>query len=453
MSDAEGLMWRLEKDPHLSSTFATVTLLDQTVDIERLRRRMAYVVALVPRLRQRVQPSPVSLTPPSWVDDPGFDLAYHVRHIGLPAPGTERQLWDLATLIASDALDRTRPLWEYTLVDGIEGGKAALIQKMHHTITDGEGGVKLSLLFLDAERDAPDLELPPAAEPSESPPDPRATAGPFDGIRDILAGSMRMPLGMARQMRELMANPAGIPAAGQATLSGIKGVATQLGDTERAHSTLWTERSLRRHLEVLDAPFADTKRAAKNLGGTLNTAFVTAAAQAAGDYHRRLGQPVETLRTSMAISTRDASSGSNAFSLAKLDVPAGEMPIADRFRAIHEASQSARSSGRGSMATLAAVATTLPTSLITRLARSQAQTVDFATSNVRAAPYPFYLCGGKILHNYPIGPLAGVAFNLTLVSYAGSLDMGLHVDAAAVAEPQLLRELMEEAFAALIATA
>jgi diacylglycerol O-acyltransferase / wax synthase len=92
----------------------------------------------------------------------------------------------------------------------------------------------------------------------------------------------------------------------------------------------------------------------------------------------------------------------------------------------------------------------LPLSLVSRVARQQTQTVDFATSNVRAAPFAVYVAGAKIVENYPIGPLAGVAFNLTLMSYDGSLDMGLHSDAAAVAEPDLLRTLMEEAFEELL---
>jgi diacylglycerol O-acyltransferase / wax synthase len=88
---------------------------------------------------------------------------------------------------------------------------------------------------------------------------------------------------------------------------------------------------------------------------------------------------------------------------------------------------------------------------VTRIARQQTQTVDFATSNVRAAPFPVYIAGAKVLENYPVGPLGGVAFNLTLLSYDGSLDMGLHIDARAIAEPALLRELMEDAFRDLIA--
>jgi hypothetical protein len=100
--------------------------------------------------------------------------------------------------------------------------------------------------------------------------------------------------------------------------------------------------------------------------------------------------------------------------------------------------------------TLAAVASALPTSLVTRLARQQAQTVDFATSNVKAAPMPIYIAGAELLENYPLGPLAGVAFNLTLLSYNGSLDMGLNIDAAAVTEPGLLGKHLDASFTALI---
>ena len=207
---------------------------------------------------------------------------------------------------------------------------------------------------------------------------------------------------------------------------------------------------MRRRLEVLRHPFEDTKLAAKRLGGTINTAFITAAAHAASEYHQQCGAPVEQLRASMAISTRTKSSGANAFSLARMLVPTGPMPIAERFAAIVEATTAARqASGSASLDKLAAVAATLPTSLITRLARQQAQTVDFATSNVKAAPFPMYIGGAQILENYPVGPLAGVAFNLTLLSYDGSLDMGLNMDAAAVEQPERLRKALDRAFAEL----
>jgi WS/DGAT/MGAT family acyltransferase len=451
MSDAEGLMWRLEKDPHLSSTFANVTILDRSPDFERLVARMERATHVVERLRQRVQPMPVNLTAPMWVDDANFDIRYHVRHVALPKPGSMRQLLDLATLITCDPFERTRPLWQFVVVDGLRGGRSALIEKLHHTIADGETSVQMSLQFLDFERDAPE---PPPIDPAsfERPEEPTSAQTNQDLLRDMVAGSLRLPLGLIRQIKDLLADPTGIPDAGNAAADTIRGVMSQLNDTEQAHSPLWTARSLQRGMEVLRTPFDETKAAAKKLGGTLNTAFLTAAAEAAGNYHRELGSPVDELRASMAISTRTDDSGSNAFSLARMMVPTGEMPIADRFQAIQASTGAAReASAGGSLEALAAVAASLPTSLVTRLARQQAQTVDFATSNVRGAPMPMFVAGAQLLENYPVGPLGGVAFNLTLLSYNHSLDMGINLDRAAVTEPDLLRRCMERAFGDLLA--
>jgi WS/DGAT/MGAT family acyltransferase len=448
MSEAESLMWRLEKDPHLSSTVGNITVLDRPIDFGRFRHRLDRASRLVPRLRQRVQPSPVSLTPPLWIDDAEFDLDYHVRHVALPAPGTLRQLCDLATLITADPFDRTRPLWAFYVVDGLEGGQGAIIQKLHHTVVDGEGSLRLSMQFIDLARDAEDPPMPPEPEPGETEPTPPPS--PVEAVRDLVTGSLRMPIGIGRQYRDLLADPTQIPTASATLARTVRGVISQLSDVESAHSPVWTRRSIRRRLETLRSPLDETKAAAKKLGGTLNTAFICAAATAAGDYHRAVGAPVEQLRASMAISTRTKESGSNAFSLARLLVPTGEMPMAERFRLIHEATTTAReASATAGLETIAAVAATLPTSLVTRLAKSQAQTVDFATSNVRAADFPCYIAGARILANYPIGPLGGVAFNLTLLSYDGSLDMGMNVDTAAVDQPELLRTCMEEAFAEL----
>ncbi len=451
MSDAEGLMWRLEKDPYLSSAFANVTILDRAPDFDRLLARMERATLVVERLRQRVQPVPVNLTAPMWVDDANFDIHYHVRRVALPKPGSLRQLLDLATLVACDPFERTRPLWQFVVVEGLRGGRAALVEKLHHTIADGETSVQMSLQFLDFDRDAPE---PPPVDPSllERTPEAVTTPSNQDLLRDLLAGGLRFPIGLLRQVKELLADPTGIPEAGTAAADTIRGVMSQLSDTEAAASPLWTERSLRRRIEVLRAPFDETKAAAKKLGGTLNTAFLTAAAEAAGRYHRELGTPVDHLRASMAVSTRTEASGANAFSLARMMVPTGDMPIADRFRSIQDASGAAKeATSGGSLETLAAVAATLPTSLVTRLARQQAQTVDFATSNVRGAPIPLYLAGAQILENYPVGPLGGVAFNLTLLSYDHSLDMGINLDRAAISEPELLRTCMERAFRDLLA--
>jgi WS/DGAT/MGAT family acyltransferase len=355
--------------------------------------------------------------------------------------------------VVADPFDRTRPLWQFTVVEGLRGGKAALIQKMHHTITDGERGVELSLQYLDFERDASE-PLPIAQTTDNAERAERAEVrqpSPAEIIRDLLAGTMRIPIGIAKQVRELLADPAAIPDASTAASKTMRGILSQLSDTEGARSPLWTRRSLQRRIEPARAPFKATKDAAKRLGGTLNTAFLTAAADAASAYHIEMGEPVESLRASMAISTRTDDSGGNAFTLARLLVPTGEMPIAERFLAIDEATKAARESTKDAgLDTLAAVTTALPTSLITRLARQQANTVDFATSNVKGSPVPVYVAGAQLLEIYPIGPLGGVAFNLTLMSYLGSLDMALNIDTAAVESPALLVECIDRSFKKLL---
>jgi hypothetical protein len=292
--------------------------------------------------------------------------------------------------------------------------------------------------------------LPTAADEVGAPA-PAAPPNAQDVLRDLVTGSLRLPIGLMRQIKDLLSDPGSIPSASSAALDTVRGVLMQLGETDGGHSPLWTERSLRRQMEVLRTPFRATKQAAQRLGGSLNTAFLSAAADAAGRYHREMGHPVDQLRASMAISTRTEDSGAHPISFARKIVPTGEMYVRDRFTAIQAAATEAReSSATASLETLAAVAASLPTTLVTRLVKQQAQTVDFATSNVRGSPVPVFVAGAQLLENYPVGPLAGVAYNLTLLSYNNSLDMGVNIDTAAVTDPELLRTCLEQSFAALL---
>src|SRR5215218_7811290 len=173
MSDQEALMWALEQDPVLRLTFGQLSVFDRPADVARFRERMAAAARRVPRLHQRVVEPLGGIGAPEWVDDPLFDLDFHVRHVALPPPGTTRQLLDLAAVLSSDPFDRARPLWQFTLVEGLADGTGALLAKLHHTITDGEGGVRLSALFVDVERDPPtasgkeddDVDAEPEPEP------------------------------------------------------------------------------------------------------------------------------------------------------------------------------------------------------------------------------------------------------------------------------------------------
>lgn len=452
MSDFEGLMWRLENDPHLSSTFANVTILDREPDFEMLRRRLQHTVMRIPRLRQRVHAAPGNLGVPVWVDDPDFDLDLHLRRVALPKPGTQRQLLHLATLITADPFDRTRPLWQFVVVEGLKGSRAALIEKFHHTISDGEGVVQLSSELLDVERNAaePPMPTPDDFDRANEDSDRRS----HDVVHDLVAGALRLPLGLVRRIKDLLADPTQIPGATSAAADTMRSILDQLRDTDQARSPLWTERSLRRHLEVAHAPLAQTRKAARNLGGTLNTAFMTVATEAASRYHEELGRPVESLRTAMAVSSRRHDSGANAFTLVRMLVPTGEMPIDERFRAIQEACDAAvDQSSTANLKTLATFASTLPTSIVTKLARRQTQTIDFATSNVKGPSAPMFVAGAQMLDNYPIGPLVGVACNLTMLSYDDNLDVGMNIDPAAISEPAVMKRCLERSIEDFVAIA
>jgi WS/DGAT/MGAT family acyltransferase len=451
MSDAEALMWNLEKDPLLDSSFGTVTLLDRVPDPDRMRRRVLRMVAGVPRLRQRVVPVLGRLAPPEWRDDPDFDLDFHLRRVALPAPGDLRTLLDLATQLVLDPFDRTRPLWEFVVVEGLDGDRAALVQKMHHTITDGEGGIRMSELLVDLERDPTDEPAP--FEPVIP------TSGQPESLADSAMGALghgwRRTVGATSRATsealDLVAHPDRIPALAAGAVGVARSAAGQLLVADPAHSPLWVRRSLHRRLDVLTVDFDDAYTAAKTLGGSLNDLFLTAAAHAAGAYHRELGKPVESLRVAMPVSMRsDRSAGGNSFAPVTAVLPTAYMPVVDRFTQVHEVLHHVKGSGAaGAVTALAGFANLLPTSALVRIARRQVETVDFTASNVRAAPFELYIAGGCIEGTYPLGPLGGTSFNVTMMSYRGKLDIGVHVDTGAVAEPERLVDRLSEAFAEL----
>jgi diacylglycerol O-acyltransferase / wax synthase len=451
MTDVEALMWNLEKDPRLSSSIASLTILDRPPDRDRLRSRLALAVQGVPRLRQRVVPALGRLAPPEWRDDPDFDLDRHMRWIALPAPGDDDQLCELAAQLSAAVYDRTRPLWEFIVIEGLQGGRAAMLQRLHHTITDGEGGVRMSAQFLDLERGATEPmvtldPVPPAPEPGSL----------LETAAATVAHDLRRALGVARRAGEtaagLVLDPPALVRTGGDVAATVQSAVRQLAVTDPARSPLWRHRSTRRHLEILSVPFDEAKVAAATLGGSLNDFFVAGATGAAGAYHRARGVEIDDLRMAMPISTRtDRSAGGNAFSPTRVLVPAGLSDPRERFAEVHRRLAGTKSErGLALVQGAAGVFNLLPTSVLVRVALNQVETVDFTTSNVRGAPFDLYLAGARILSNHPLGPLGGTAWNLTLMSYAGSLDMGLHVDTGAVDDPAGLKEALKASFDELL---
>src|ERR1700761_2353047 len=165
LSPLDYLLHRGESHPSTRSAFLNLEILDQPADWGRLREAMDRASRVVIRMRQRVVIPPLPTTPPRWVVDPDFDLDYHLRRVALPAPGTLRQLLDLAEVTLQSPLDTSRALWEAVYVEGLEGGRAALLTKLSHAITEGLGGLALFEPAYDTERDPEPGPMPPVPVP------------------------------------------------------------------------------------------------------------------------------------------------------------------------------------------------------------------------------------------------------------------------------------------------
>jgi HAD superfamily hydrolase (TIGR01490 family) len=463
MSDAEALMWNIEKDPWLNPSGATVTIVDRPIDVPQFRRRLAVAVADISRLHQRVEPGFGRLTPPAWVTDREFNLDHHVRHVSLPTPGTRRQLYDLATRLYEDPFDRTRPLWQFVVIDGLEGGKGALFMKLHHSISDGNGLVRISLSYMEMARKAPpprnvDLDQVLAdAAASEKP----VSSDPVHALSGGMNSVLRRQVGVARRLAAgamtLAADPLAAKDAGEDAIGSLKSAYGQLigsGGEVSGGSPLWKARSRHRQLESLRLPVAGMKAVGAELGGSLNDVFVTGAVMGALRFHELRGVDVEALNVSFIVSTKtDQSSGANSFSPSRVQVLGAPMNPKERFAAVRALMVAGKADvkGAGALAGIAGIANLLPTSAVTRFARAQAAKMDFATSNLRAAPFAMYISGARVLESATMGPVAGTAFNLTAVSYDGSFDMGLFVDPVAVDDPTGLRDCMQQSFVELFA--
>lgn len=454
MSDIDALLWTIEKDPLLRTTITAVSMLDRVPDREVFEARGERASRLVPRLRQRVVGTPLSLAPPRWEPDPGFDLRYHLRFLRVPGAGTRRDVLDVAEWVAMQGFDRARPLWELYVLDGLEDGGGALIQKIHHTITDGVGSMRMALAIFDLERDPTDLD--PGPEP------PKAVAlGPVDRL---LAGIGHVGRRQAGIMRR----------SGPTVGRGLRAVATDpLGAAERARETaasvgrlvapvthpmspILGERSLSVHFATTCRPLDALKRAARAAEARLNDAFVVAVARALHRYHQRRGAAVPMLRMTMPINTRQEATealAGNQFVPARFPVPVDVADPVEHMAAIHDLVERQRAEPSLALAEpLAGVLNRLPTTITTGVFGGMLKCVDFITTNVPGLPIPLYAAGAQITEQYAFAPLSGAATNIALLSWLDQVYIGINCDKAAFEKPEELRELIEECLDEVIAT-
>lgn len=436
MSGFESMMWTLDADPRLSSNVANLTMLDRSPDFDRFRRRIETAAGAIDRLHQRVASPPLGVGTPRWVDDSNFDIDRHLIHVDLKRP-SRRRLLDEVMLRFSEPFDRDHPLWQFIVFDGLRDGRSAMLQRIHHTVTDGEGGIRISLQFLDFDRHA---LTEAAGVVADAMPDPDVSSGggwqaAIGEMADLTVDGLR---GAASEATRRLSHPGTVLDDARSTAQATASTLRQARLTDRRLSPLWIGRSTERRLDLLDIGLAEVRTAAKALGGTVNDVFVTAVAEAAGAYHRRHGAPVEALRMAMPISTRHGTDDdANHFSPSQTVVPTGEMSPTERFATVREAIGVTRGEpALSAVENFAGILNLLPSAVLTRVGVRAAETTDFVTSNLRAAPMDLFLAGALMESNHPIGPLATTAFNITTMSYRGRMWMGLVSDPAAIPDPE-----------------
>lgn len=442
-------MWSLDGDPRLSSTIGNLTIFDRPPDWDRLRHRLERATAVVARLRQHVVTAPAKLAPPTWEIDPDFDLDRHVWRTSLGRRRSWRALHDLVMELMDTPFDRSRPLWEFVVVTGLPGGRAAMLQRIHHTLTDGEGGLRISEQFIDLERDAPE------PDPVEPPPLGADSSSVLDAVSRLTRRQLDAATRRVSETAELLRSPSEVLRRGAQGVEILRSTMRQARLTESKLSPLWTERSLDHRFDTLSLDLARTKAAAHALDATVNDLFVAGAVWAAGDYHRAKGVAADELRVAMPVSTRrDGSAGGNLFTPTQTVLPTrGSTPAAHLAEVRARLARTRAEPALGSLESLAGTINLLPDPLLAWAGYRLSSSVDFVTSNLRAAPFDVYMAGALMEANYPIGPLAGTAFNLTTMSYRGTLWMGLVSDRASIDDPALLSRCLRNAYRDLLAAA
>ncbi|MBI2169592.1 MAG: wax ester/triacylglycerol synthase family O-acyltransferase [Actinobacteria bacterium] len=447
MGDADALLWNIEKDPTLRSTITALAVLDSSPDWDRVVAKVDRATRVIPQLRQRVVVPPLRVGPPRWTTDAHFDLDYHLRRIRAPEPGDAAALLRLTEGLGMAGFDRARPLWEFVLIEGLEGGGAALVQKVHHSITDGVGGIKLAMNLLDLD--------PHPSEPDELAPAPEGEHPTLAGlVGEAVAynadrwrrGARRMVgAGIGAAVRALQAPDVTAASA----LRTARSIGRILAPVREPLSPIMRGRSLSARFATIDVPLDDLKGAAKSVDGTLNDAFIAAVTGGLRRYHERHGSPVEQLRMTMPINVRadDDPMAGNRFVPARFPVPAAVIDPAERMRQLGRLVREWRQEPALALTdTLAGILNRLPTSVTTRVFGGLLKGVDFVTSNVPGVPFPVYLGGAEVAAQYAFGPLSGAATNITLVSHCGTCCVGINLDAIAIPDRERFVACLREGF-------
>ena len=433
MTAADALLWNIEHDPVLRTTITVVALLDRSPDWERLLAKLERGTRDVPRLRQKVVEPPLRLGPPEWVEDAGFDLGYHVRRMRAPGAGTLRDVLDVAEPLSMAGFDRTRPLWELTLVEGLEDGRAAIIQKLHHAIADGVGGVAVAMMLLDL---TPDAALPPLAPASARPADVGVARLARRALTRRARGAARRAAGLPGLVERTTATALREPVESARWTAGLAGsIARMLAPAGAPRSPLLVGRTLGRSFNVIEVPLDRLRAASHHVGCTLNAAFLAAAVGGTSRYHDKHGGSVDALRVNMPVNVRgrDDELGGNRFVPTRFLLPAGIHDPAERMRTLGAIADRWRSEpALGISDALAAILNALPPVVTTGIFGSMLKGVDLTVTNIPGISVPVWIGGAEVERIFALGPPSGSAVSIALLSHRDTACVGVVCDTGAV---------------------
>ncbi|ULE31841.1 wax ester/triacylglycerol synthase family O-acyltransferase [Mycobacterium sp. IDR2000157661] len=435
LSPLDQILHRGEANPRTRSGIMTLEILDCAPDWETFRAKFENASRKVLRLRQKVVTPTLPTVAPRWVVDPDFNLDFHLRRIRVPEPGTFRQVLDFAEVAAQSPLDISRPLWTATLVEGLADGRAAMVVHLSHAVTDGVGGVEMFANLYDLERDPPPQEVPPLPIPQDLSPNDLMRQG-INRIPGTVVGRVRHALfGAAHVANSVVRDPI-------SRLSGVVGYAMSgarvLGPVADP-SPLLRRRSLSTRSEAIDIEFGALHRAAKAGGGSINDAYLAGLCGALRLYHEAMGVPVDTLPMAVPVNLRsDADpAGGNRFAGVNLAAPIGLTDPEIRIHNIRSQMTSKREEQAIDMVgAVAPVIGLLPDAVLESMAGSIVNS-DVQASNVPVYAGDTFIAGAKVLRQYGLGPLPGVAMMVVLVSRSGYCTVTTRYDRAAILDQPL----------------
>jgi len=445
------LLHRGEANPRTRSGIMALEILDRTPDWERFLRRFEHASRRVLRLRQKVVVPTLPTAAPRWVVDPDFNLDFHVRRMHVSEPGTLRQVFDLAEVMVQSPLDIARPLWTATLIEGLPDGKAATLLHLSHAVTDGLGSVEMFAHIYDLERDPPARPTPDQPIPQDLSANDLMREGLNNLAVNVAKGAGGALWGAASAVGRAVSRPS-------AALSGVLSYArsgARVVSRAAEPSPLLRRRSLATRSEAIDIPLSDLHRAAKAGGGSINDAYLAGLCGALGRYHEALGVPVASLPMAVPVSLRAESdaAGGNRFTGVNLAAPIGTKDPVTRMQKIRlQMTQRRDEPAMDIIGSIAPVLSVLPGPLLESMTSSVVAS-DVQASNVPVYPGDTFLAGAKVLRQYGIGPLPGVAMMVVLISRGGYCTITARYDRAAIRDEKLFAQCLLDGFNEILALA